>query len=919
MDRLYKVVLVGVALVVLTCLVMLCRVRERLVVSIDGYTLKQTNAVSVGRQSDVCFERVPQGFLTIKHTPEGFMWEVNRECLRRDSLCYFMINNENPNRHRLAPGQSIVVTLGGQTIRLDVAELDTLLADHESQYVLLRNVLEKRRQAAAHPAGTDFREQRTLRSFLYRTKSAFLHRLGPWELVILDTATTLNGDGTAIGYATRGMAGEACKVQFYSMAEFCFKSGDKSLFHIGDINYLAKPVLLPTEWGAGHAMLRHEGANMWVGFPKPLTYTEDCATLRQLTEGATSVVTLQQRDGSLPVGQKVFLPVLSTALPHELCHIDVADVMRVADTAVPPAFSLLPTLTPLQVTTVGGVLRMHAGVVGIGFVLAYLWFPLAIFLLIFFAYPRLVSLKGLQLDSNYCAHHLPKAFQMVAAIAFAYAVCRMMMVVKLSWTYPYFEKLTGMSVVDAGLILMLVFNLSLVFNHRFLTARSDFNPRLGKRWTKWVALGVAATGVALCYAALRYTDRHFSADVLAAYLPHECYTPNPLKWTERAGINDLHRSVPYTLLLFNLLAMFAIFVLNCVPRRWWKTRKPIEPSNRKALLTAGVYALLVAVVSAIPGNFATAFITVLEVVGMGHALLRVDYAGSRLKAFLTSLAISVLMLLAAISMPSSDTGYFTNYLGFACFVVFLYIIVGKYDNASPNFGEIAANERERGWLHLMLGVVMVTVVAIIPWAMRWYYDPADVDYSRKTHRFMMFSQFNDYRNSGYRYAVSDTEFMTVMVHSMFRTDGTDPLSPERHQLHPSLSSGQSPVVLNDVALPVAFFGTYGWPTYFVYFALLALLVATVVGYSLPSQRRMDDGTAIDLMMVWRLLALMMWAGTTFYLYVSYTGRFPFTGRLNPGLGLDSVGEALESATLLAFMTATLLRQVDTTTVKKSRL
>jgi hypothetical protein len=127
------------------------------------------------------------------------------------------------------------------------------------------------------------------------------------------------------------------------------------------------------------------------------------------------------------------------------------------------------------------------------------------------------------------------------------------------------------------------------------------------------------------------------------------------------------------------------------------------------------------------------------------------------------------------------------------------------------------------------------------------------------------------------------------------------------------------VVLNDVSMPVAFFGTYGWATYLVYFGLIVLLVTTVVGYSLPSQHRMDDGTAIDMMMVWRMLALMMWAGTSFYLYVSYTGRFPFTGRLNPGLGLDSVGEALESATLLAFMTATLLKQVELTTNKKSRL
>jgi hypothetical protein len=56
-----------------------------------------------------------------------------------------------------------------------------------------------------------------------------------------------------------------------------------------------------------------------------------------------------------------------------------------------------------------------------------------------------------------------------------------------------------------------------------------------------------------------------------------------------------------------------------------------------------------------------------------------------------------------------------------------------------------------------------------------------------------------------------------------------------------------------------------------------------------------------------VLAVLMWVGTSVYLYLSYIGMVPFTGRLNPGFGVDSVGEMLESAILLAFMTATALR------------
>ena len=186
-----------------------------------------------------------------------------------------------------------------------------------------------------------------------------------------------------------------------------------------------------------------------------------------------------------------------------------------------------------------------------------------------------------------------------------------------------------------------------------------------------------------------------------------------------------------------------------------------------------------------------------------------------------------------------------------------------------------------------------------------------MDYDRTSRRFQMFSQFDNYRDSGYRYAVSDTEFMTVMMHGMYNATGADPLSPERHPLHPSVSTGLSPVVLNDVSLPLAFFGTYGWGAYVAFFALIVLLLVTVTAYTLPPATLLNRGVEVDVRMLWRILAVLMWACTSFYLYASYVGQFPFTGRLCPGYGVDSVGEALESMSLLAFMTATLLKTETT--------
>ena len=217
---------------------------------------------------------------------------------------------------------------------------------------------------------------------------------------------------------------------------------------------------------------------------------------------------------------------------------------------------------------------------------------------------------------------------------------------------------------------------------------------------------------------------------------------------------------------------------------------------------------------------------------------------------------------------------------------------------------------------MLVGFMMVLRLPKYNWG--WYFAVREELRGKGYGQGILTDTLDKYRNSGYRYAVSDTEFMTVMVHGRYNLSGKDPLSPERHVLHPSVSTGQSPVVLNDVSLPSAFFGTYGWSAYLVYFSLMVLLIIAVVAYSLPSKRQMDLGSEIDVRTIWRLLAVMMWAGTSFYLYLSYVGRFPFTGRLNPGFGVDSVGEALESVILLAFMTATLLGKSPSTRTKISR-
>ena len=145
-----------------------------------------------------------------------------------------------------------------------------------------------------------------------------------------------------------------------------------------------------------------------------------------------------------------------------------------------------------------------------------------------------------------------------------------------------------------------------------------------------------------------------------------------------------------------------------------------------------------------------------------------------------------------------------------------------------------------------------------------------------------------------------------MSHYMRPAEGHDPLSNDNHFLHTSVSSGQSPVVLNDMSMPAAFFGSYGvYLTSAVFFLLLFVVMWQVMQFSLTY---FDNDARLTRAMQWRLLAMMMWVGTSFYIYLSYVGRLPFTGRLVPGFGVDAVGEALETAILLAFMAAVTCRE-----------
>ncbi|MBR5729476.1 MAG: hypothetical protein IKX61_04610 [Prevotella sp.] len=949
----YSIATLLILLLIALCLLMLGRVHRRLVVSINGFH-QHASSITIGSgNSGICFHKVPEHFMKVTHQQGSFSWEVNPRYVKADSLCYYKVNGKNPNLHPIGEGDSIVVSVGKKTLSLTHDQIEDVLSGITSQYVLLRNVLD----IVSDHSALDVRpkDDHGLKSFLWRTRSQHLWgtSYGDWQLVILDRRTRLAGASGVIAYADHGTTLELTpqqadifKIQFFYIADYSYQTNkaDRHSLNIDGVNYQAKAMLSTTEWTAGHALIKPSAYNVVKGlkaregldvfFPKAVTYVEDLDTLRSFMKSSTNMLTMMQMDGSFPVARNLYVPHFSGAVSQYICNIFLDNdsvMLRNGETTlkVKTGWNLLPSL---QKTTFRSAqheeLFVSCGLINYRFILSYLWLPLVIFLLIILVWPwltdtsKIVHCRGL----NTRRADLTPYFRTIAFLAFAWCVCKVMIAFKLSYTFPYFEELTGVVTVSAALMLMLFFVVSLILNRDFLTATLRNHQRSHRHW---IALGLSVVGVLLCYIAMRWMDSNYNAPFLNAYLPDDLFSVNLFRWQELSGMNDLHRSIPYSLLFANLSAMVILFVMTLPgvstmknPLEKWmsryyalvdkwspsptllqgrgeKTTTAIEGASNVLfflLKYALVPLLLVFLVSLLPGNFATAFITLFLIIGMSWTLSNITFKHGRIVAFVEMIVVALLFVMAA--AVKADMGYTTNLFGIFFAVIFFYFMQerGGYD-----FGHQQANKMERRWIPRLM-ILSVIFVFSMPMLLSRLLDTEKVAYSRATRRFNMYSQFEKYRNSGYRYALSDTEFMTVMVHYMYNISGKDPLSNEHHFLHPSVSSGQSPVVLNDVSLQGAFFGAYGLLAYVVYFGLLALLAWLVLTYSFH-----EPSGILHAQLRWRVLAVLMWVGTTLYLYISYLGQLPFTGRLNPGFGVDSVGEMLETALLLSFMTATALK------------
>ena len=927
-KRHYLTMVTGLILFII-CYYLLSNINNRFVFSIDSMEFRNKPIITIGAESDLAIKSIPHDFMTITHNEEGFAWSIDRS---RDTLYYYLINGDNPNRHEIKETSAIhteFVTETGNRIPVDLNGkdiIDCATKFKDTQYSLLRNMVSLlNNDSISKTAKTD----KTLASLIRKNP-----KTNSVEIIILDNRTLID----SLGYTYNGLTSQLsskrkdeCKVQFFAVSDMTvrFEEADHDQFLIDDINYMVKPVLITTEWGAGHYMLRHRPDNtIAVNYPKSLMYVERLDTIESISCRQSGMATLKQDNKGYPIGNDIYIPTFCQSFNSTVCHLNVQDNFIQIESngrdsfLVHDNFHIVPTFQKACFSSGDVAVNCRYGILGMNYILSYIYLPILFFLLIILSHLFLIRKKysNTTVWADLYSSYLPA----LAIIALCYCMGKIMISLKLSYTYPYFEKLTGIVVISTSLTLLLFYLLSLFINYDFVQKPVFCNRGEKKsRIRLFIPCLVGVAGLILAFIFIHKLDNGINHEVRAAYFPEEWFTYNVLNWTTLSGINDTHRSVFYTLFLTCCIVTFALFV-NGILSNWEKYRdfsildtidawfdKLFNIDNRKKnpIILLLIYllkyvafpALLILIVGlSLKGNFATAFITLFAVIGLTRALSGINQKEGAVLNAIEMLLASLLIMLVAF-LP--DHGYFTNYFGFFGAVLFFYFFIQKRDfSNSADCEERKRIDKEKKYMP-RISLVLIILLLCAPFVYNYLFSSDTVNYDRSSRRFLMTTQFEQYRESGYRYADSDTEFMNIIFYYMNHSDGHDPLSNETHHLHPSISSGQSPVILNDVSLPSSFLSSYGHGAYVIYFMLLISLLYLVITFSLTGTT-FGETTPFDRYSQWRIIAVLMWTGSSLYLFMSYYGVLPFTGRLNPGFGVDAVGEALESCILLAFMSAT---------------
>ena len=909
------------------------RIDDRFVMTVDGFNLKKSVGVTVGRNSDVIFDKIPADYMSLDFTKEEMTVTIDNDA---DTLMYYKVNGVNPNLHRLDANTSIVVNYGGVVVDVSYESvkkvfgryvhpslLERITGGKPTEYIMLKHIIALEDNESEELVSKMMQDD-LFRSFVYAKD-------GVLRVCILDRYTTYEGQGYAFKTRCTPVDG-LYQIQFFRMAENVYKKSSPSNTDvvIRDIYYSVKPTIITTEWGAGHAAIRPvlDGNKLSVDvmFPKGVTYVDNLDSLSMRAAKTSNMMTVSQSGSAFPIYNNIYVSAFSESVLADFVSV-VFDDDRISlidtcndTTEVGKTCLVYPLQQKVDIKSDADGVHLRTAVLDERYWRSYCVFPTVVyFLMMIFSWlvfrekgtiPRVINIRRIQDYYQY--------FWMLLTILYAYVLCKIFIAIKLSFTYPYFEKLSGIIVTSAGLMLLLMTSIAFLLNFSLLNQHVRSR---GGRYSMWRRIrgffedrpGISAmfllvVGYVLCLLSMYLMDHGNSMAMKQSYGHGNIAFFSDLRgWGKRTGINDTHRTVCYVLFLVEAAVLAIIAVRMFWPSFCQKIAdKYSEMCDKfKGVLKSDFYStLLVAIIcllitTLIPGNYATVLITIIVVLALSRMVITYEElsAGMNHAGTLVLKMLCCFLVLMFAIIP--DQGYMVAWLG-----LFFAIYVFALMTSGERYNNIEAKSRLKRAVSVC-SLALVFVLGLLLGGARFVtsriVDPDEVSWGRLTRRMEMFSSYKATRESGYRYSEADMEFMQIMCHYMQRYEMTkDPLSNDEHFLHKSISTGQSPVVLNDVSVQAAFFGPLGWPAHLIFFLLLGVLFGTVQLFCFASEYCDQDVRSFRITRH-RLIAAFIWVGASAYLYISYLGLFPYTGRLIYGFGVDSVGEALEICVLFAFM------------------
>lgn len=174
---------IAVMSAILLSLSMLFSIDDRLVLAIDSFDLNK-KTVTIGENSDVCFEGLPGKFrVEYDGDTNTFSYKLEGETNPNPVCVYYKINNSNPNLHTITSESALTIDCPEHEEQFSLKEIKELVGNAQSKYICISNLIKKKRNCSEDSV------------FLPEDLASFIHHpeKDEWNVVILDNYTNIDG------------------------------------------------------------------------------------------------------------------------------------------------------------------------------------------------------------------------------------------------------------------------------------------------------------------------------------------------------------------------------------------------------------------------------------------------------------------------------------------------------------------------------------------------------------------------------------------------------------------------------------------------------------------------------------------------------------------------------------------------------